>query len=323
MKSYHPAIICGLKIEKDVLIMKKIKQIVLSILALLVAVVLVACGQGQEGESADSEPVEATEEAAGIYELSVGVVGENAQIIWEDIAERVADKNIELEVIQFSDYNQPNEALAGGDLDLNAFQHVAFLEDFNASTDNDLEPVGYTFISPMGIYSEQVSNVDEIQDGDTIGIPNDVTNGGRAILFLEQLGYITLADGHAESPTTDDIEEYNIDITIEAVDAAQLPRTLPDVTAAIINTNFAVDAGYIPQEDALQLDTDDMEAVSEYYKNVIVVTPDNIEEPWVQPIVEAYQTDRTAELISETTAGADVPAWSEDDNLPGNSSSEE
>ncbi len=303
--------------------MYKIRKLILSILPVLVAVVLVACGQSQGEENTDSEQAEATEEVSETDELSVGVVGENAQIIWEDIAERVAEQNIELEVVQFSDYNQPNEALAGGDLDVNAFQHVAFLEDFNTSTGNDLEPVGYTFISPMGIYSEQVSSVEEIQDGDTIGIPNDVTNGGRAILFLEHLGFIELADGHAESPTTDDIEEYNIDITIKAVDAAQLPRTLPDITAAVINTNFAVDAGYIPQEDALQLDTDDMEAVSEYYKNVIVVTPDNIEEPWVQPLVEAYQTDRTADLISETTADADVPAWSEENTLPGNSSSEE
>lgn len=302
--------------------MSKIKKLALGLLAALVAVILVACGQGQEqdqeGESSDSEAVEETSET---YELSVGVVGENERVVWEDVAERLADQNIELEVVQFSDYNQPNEALAGGDLELNGFQHVAFLEDFNESTDNDLQPVGYTYISPMGIYSEEVTSLDEIQDGDTIAIPNDVTNGGRALFFLDELGYITLADIGGESPTTDDIEEYNTDITIEPVDAAQLPRTLQDVTAAVINTNFAVDAGYVPQEDALQLDTDEIESVREYYKNVIVVAPENIEEPWVETIVNEYQTDQTADLISETTEGADVSAWSEEDNLPGNTSS--
>lgn len=303
--------------------MNKIKKRALGCLVAFVAVILAACGQGQEqnqeGESTDSQAVEETSER---YDLSVGVVGENERVVWEDVAERLVDQNIELEVVQFSDYNQPNEALAGGDLDLNGFQHVAFLEDFNESTDNDLQPVGFTYISPMGIYSEEVASLAEIQDGATIAIPNDVTNGGRALFFLDELGYITLAETDGESPTTDDIEEYNTDVTIEPVDAAQLPRTLPDVTAAVINTNFAVDAGFVPQEDALQLDTDEIESVREYYKNVIVVAPENIEEPWVETIVNEYQTDQTADLISETTEGADVAAWSEEDNLPGNSSSE-
>lgn len=236
------------------------KRIGLITLAAAFIFILGACGTKGTGDKADK-----------VEKVKIGVVSESAIEIWKDVAKRLKDQNIDLEVVEFTDYNQPNIALKNGDIDLNAFQHVAFLEDFNKNNDADLTPIGFTFVSPLGIYSEKIKDIKELKDGDSIAIPNDVTNGGRALLLLQALDLIKL-DTKAASPTVNDITENTKNIQIKELDAAQTARSLQDVAAAVVNTNYAVDAGFSPKKDALYLDTDNISEVKDIYKNVIAKT---------------------------------------------------
>ncbi|MEG2874561.1 MetQ/NlpA family ABC transporter substrate-binding protein [Carnobacterium sp.] len=243
-----------------------------------------------------------------VEKVKIGVVSESAIEIWKDVAKRLKDQNIDLEVVEFTDYNQPNIALKNGDIDLNAFQHVAFLEDFNKNNDADLTPIGFTFVSPLGIYSEKIKDIKELKDGDSIAIPNDVTNGGRALLLLQALDLIKL-DTKAASPTVNDITENTKNIQIKELDAAQTARSLQDVAAAVVNTNYAVDAGFSPKKDALYLDTDNISEVKDIYKNVIAARKADKDNKVYKKVVAEYQTEATKKLIDSTTNGTDIPIW--------------
>ena len=273
-------------------------------------IALAACGtSGNEGETADGN---ATEEKA---EYTVGVVGDTERLVWEDVAERVEDEGITLNVETFTDYVTPNTALADGSLDLNAFQHLAFLAEFMASNDADLQPVGYTYISPMGAYSETLESVDDLADGGTVVIPNDVTNGGRALLLLELAGVLEIDDAAGITPSVEDITDNPKNIEITEVDAAQVPRSLADADLVVANTNYAVDAGLVPEEDAIFLDTDDLGSLGAQYKNAAVVNTEDADNEDIQTILDAYQSDETATKIDEVTSGADQPAWTDNDDI--------
>lgn len=267
---------------------------------------LAACGStGSTTDSSEATSTASTEPTT----VKIGLVSESAVEIWEAVADRLEEQNIDLEIVKFTDYNQPNIALQNGDIDLNAFQHVAFLEDYNANNDADLTPIGFTFVSPLGIYSEKYTDYSEIQDGDTIGIPNDVTNGGRALLLLQAIDLITLDNATGITPTVSDIVENPKNLNIEELDAAQLPRSLEDAGAAVINTNFAVDAGLVPTEDALYLDTDNIKEVLDVYKNVVAARSEDIDNEVYKKVVAEYQSEETRALIAETTANTDIPVW--------------
>jgi len=273
------------------------KKIGLITLAAAFIFILGACGAKGTGDKADK-----------VEKVKIGVVSESAIEIWKDVAKRLKDQNIDLEVVEFTDYNQPNIALKNGDIDLNAFQHVAFLEDFNKNNDADLTPIGFTFVSPLGIYSEKIKDIKELKDGDSIAIPNDVTNGGRALLLLQALDLIKL-DTKAASPTVNDITENTKNIQIKELDAAQTARSLQDVTAAVVNTNYAVDAGFSPKKDALYLDTDNISEVKDIYKNVIAARKADKDNKVYKKVVAEYQTEATKKLIDSTTNGTDIPIW--------------
>ncbi len=273
------------------------KRIGLITLAAAFIFILGACGAKGTGDKADK-----------VEKVKIGVVSESAIEIWKDVAKRLKDQNIDLEVVEFTDYNQPNIALKNGDIDLNAFQHVAFLEDFNKNNDADLTPVGFTFVSPLGIYSEKIKDIKELKDGDSIAIPNDVTNGGRALLLLQALDLIKL-DTKAASPTVNDITENTKNIQIKELDAAQTARSLQDVAAAVVNTNYAVDAGFSPKKDALYLDTDNISEVKDIYKNVIAARKADKDNKVYKKVVAEYQTEATKKLIDSTTNGTDIPIW--------------
>lgn len=273
------------------------KRIGLITLAAAFIFILGACGAKGTGDKADK-----------VEKVKIGVVSESAIEIWKDVAKRLKDQNIDLEVVEFTDYNQPNIALKNGDIDLNAFQHVAFLEDFNKNNDADLTPIGFTFVSPLGIYSEKIKDIKELKDGDSIAIPNDVTNGGRALLLLQALDLIKL-DTKAASPTVNDITENTKNIQIKELDAAQTARSLQDVTAAVVNTNYAVDAGFSPKKDALYLDTDNISEVKDIYKNVIAARKADKDNKVYKKVVAEYQTEATKKLIDSTTNGTDIPIW--------------
>ena len=273
------------------------KRIGLITLAAAFIFVLGACGAKGTADKADK-----------VEKVKIGVVSESAIEIWKDVAKRLKDQNIDLEVVEFTDYNQPNIALKNGDIDLNAFQHVAFLEDFNKNNDADLTPIGFTFVSPLGIYSEKIKDIKELKDGDSIAIPNDVTNGGRALLLLQALDLIKL-DTKAASPTVNDITENTKNIQIKELDAAQTARSLQDVAAAVVNTNYAVDAGFSPKKDALYLDTDNISEVKDIYKNVIAAHKADKDNKVYKKVVAEYQTEATKKLIDSTTNGTDIPIW--------------
>ncbi|MDT2768261.1 MetQ/NlpA family ABC transporter substrate-binding protein [Globicatella sulfidifaciens] len=241
--------------------------------------------------------------------VKVGVASDDEIEVWEFVAELAEKEGITLEVELFNDYVQPNVAVASGDLDLNAFQHVAYLEEWNKENDEDLQPIGYTYVSPLGAYSENVTSLDELAEGAVVAIPNDPTNGGRALLLLEQAGVIEVDDAAGVLPTLKDITKNDKKLEFKELDAAQVAVSLPDVDAAIINTNYALDHDLSIEEDAIFADTEDLAKVNEVYKNVVVTRKDDVENELYKHIVELYQSEEVAEKITEVTDGANVAAW--------------
>ncbi|MGX7091853.1 MetQ/NlpA family ABC transporter substrate-binding protein [Hutsoniella sourekii] len=241
--------------------------------------------------------------------VTVGIVSGPAEDVWNVIKDKAEqEEGIKIEFELFTDYNQPNVALQNGSIDLNAFQHVAFLEDWNEANDGDLTPLGYTFVSPMGAYSEKIQSLDELKEGDTIAIPNDPTNGGRAILALELAGKIKVDPSKGALVTPEDITENPLNLQIEELDAAQLAISLPDVAAAFINLNFATDAG-LKLSDAVFVDADHPDQLNEKYKNVIASREEDKDNPLYHKIVELYQSQEGAQAIYDSTNGGDKPIW--------------
>ena len=245
--------------------------------------------------------------------VTLGVVGSVYEELWAPAQEALKEEGIDLEIVQFSDYVTPNNALNSGEIVLNAFQHQIYLASEIEQYGYDLSIIGNTFIIPLNLYSEKVESVDEIKDGDTIAIPNDLTNGGRAIKVLEAAGLITLKDDADFSPTLDDIETYNVDITIEELAANTIPSTLADVTAAVVNGNYALDFG-LKTEEAIFQDT----SVDEHeYWNLIAARTEDLSDPekveLYSKVVAAFQTDATEEVFNETYGGYFIAeGWDED-----------
>ena len=210
----------------------KLKRIIaLSLSAAALALSLSACGGSS---SAASDNAQASDSNSGdAVTVKLGVVGSIYEDLWTPAKEKLADEGIDLEFVQFSDYVTPNNALANGEIDLNAFQHRIYLQNEIDNYGYEIENIGNTFIIPLNIYSDKVKSIDELKDGDTVAIPDDVTNGGRALKVLEAAGLIKIKDSAEFNPTIDDIETYNKQITIEELKANVIPSTLADVTAAV------------------------------------------------------------------------------------------
>lgn len=242
--------------------------------------------------------------AALAKDIKIGVTpGEHAQIM-EKVKDVAAAKGLNLEVIEFSDYVVPNQALADGDLDANSFQHQPYLDNQIADRGYDLVSVGKTITTPMGVYSNRVKSPDELADGATVAIPNDPTNGGRALLVLQKEGVIKVnpEDGLKAGPA--DVTENPKNLQFVELDAAQLPRSLDDVDAAVINTNYALEAGLRPTVDAIAI-----EGAESPYANLIVVRSEDKDADWVKTLVEAYHDDSIKAFINDEFQGAVIPAW--------------
>ncbi|MDR2406481.1 MAG: metal ABC transporter substrate-binding protein, partial [Deltaproteobacteria bacterium] len=189
--------------------------------------------------------------------IVVGTTSGSDVDILEKAVEMAKKDGIVVEIKEFSDYTQLNVALAAGDIDLNAFQHIPYLEDYLKANPNDkLVSIGVTYVSPLGYFSKKIKSLDELKEGDTITIPNDASNGGRALLLLERAGKIKLKDGVGITPTVQDITENPLKLKIVEVDAAQTPSTLddPKVVAAAINNNYAQPLGLNPSKDSIFLE---------------------------------------------------------------------
>ena len=242
--------------------------------------------------------------AAMAEDIKVGVSpGEHAEIM-EEVAKVAEPMGLNIDVIEFSDYVVPNQALADGDLDANSFQHRPYLENQMKDRGFELIEVGTTITTPMGIYSEDLASVDDLEDGAQVAIPNDPTNGGRALLLLQDLGVITLAEGTGLVPSPLDVQDNPKNLRFLELDAAQLPRALADADIAIINTNYALAAGLSPRNDSIA-----MEKAESPYVNIIVVQQGRQDEPWVKTLVEAYHSDEIKAFIDEKYEGAVLTSW--------------
>lgn len=236
--------------------------------------------------------------------IKVGVTaGPHAQIL-EAVKPIAAKDGLDIQIIEFTDYVIPNQALAGGDLDANSFQHQPYLDNQVKDRGFDLVSVAKTVVYPIGIYSKKVKSLDELQSGAKVAIPNDPTNGGRVLLLLQAKGLIKLKDGGTLKASPIDIVENPKKLEIVELDAAQLPRSLDDVTVAAINTNFALEAGIDPVKDAIA-----REAADSPYANVIAVRKADKDKPWVAKLVKAYQSPEVKEFILTKFKNAVVPAF--------------
>jgi D-methionine transport system substrate-binding protein len=222
----------------------------------------------------------------------------------EKVAEIAKTKGLNIEILEFSDYVVPNQALADGDIQANSFQHQPYLDNQVADRKFDLVSVGTTITTPMGVYSKKVKSLDELKSGATVAIPNDPTNGGRALLVLASKGLIKFKDNPGVKVTTADIIDNPKKIEFAEIDAAQLPRSLDDVDAAVINTNYAMQAGLHPKTDAIAIESE-----KSPYANVIAVRAADKDKPWVKTLVESYHDDSIRKFINEQFKGALIPSW--------------
>ena len=246
-------------------------------------------------------------EDANIKEtVKLGVVGDD-QRLWEKAGELAAKDGSKIELVHFSDYNTPNDALLNGDVDLNAIQHKAFLDAYNASKNTDLVPIGRTFISPIGAYSDKIKDLKDVPQNGKVSIPNDTTNGGRSLFLLEAAGLIKLKDDVGISPTKDDIVENPKNITIDELDATQVARTLPDVDAAVINTNLAIDVGLSPKDDAIFMEP--LNDNSAPYINYVVARAEDKDNALYKKVAAYYRTPEVKALNDELYEKTQVMAW--------------
>ena len=293
------------------------KKKLLSILLTLTTVAtLVGCGAN--ADSTEGAGAEANTEAASSDEtinLKIGVVGSIYEDLWANAVETLEDEGINLEIVQFSDYVTPNNALANGEIDLNAFQHQIYLQSEIDQYGYELTNIGNTFIIPLNLYSEKIKSVEELKAGDTIAVPNDPTNEGRALKVLEAAGVITLKDNDNFNPTLEDIEKYNVDVTIQELAANTLASTLPDVTAAVINGNYALDFG-LDVDSAIYKDT---VLDEEQYWNLIAARTEDLSDPKLveayEKVVEAFQSDATEDVFNDTFGGYFIKVGWEQDRL--------
>ena len=300
--------------------MKKTALLKTSI-AIITALSLAACGGSAEETTAATEAAkteaaanaEASDtetEAAASGELVEIVVGASpaphAEIL--AAAEPVLNEaGYKLDIVEYTDYVQPNLALEAGELDANYFQHGPYLEQFNVEQGTDLVSAGTIHYEPFGIYAGKTASLEELQDGATVAVPNDTTNEARALLLLEAQGLLKLKEGAGLDATRNDIEENPKDLEILEVEAAQIPLSLQDVDIAVINGNYAIDAG-LKVSDALAVEASDSEA-AQTYGNVVAVRAGEEGSDKATALVEALKSDTVKNFIEESYDGAVVPMF--------------
>ncbi|MFD1392902.1 MetQ/NlpA family ABC transporter substrate-binding protein [Lacticaseibacillus jixianensis] len=265
---------------------------VLSVAAVALGVLLAGCGQ-QSSASVKTKDV------------TIGIVGAD-KTVWKAVQKQLdkEDAHINLKIKEFGDYNQPNSSLQAGDIDLNAFQHQFFLDNWNKANKGTLVTIGKTVLAPLAVYSKKITSLKDLKKGDTVSIPNDPTNEGRALELLETAGFITLKN--TELPTPADVKANKLDLKIKPLDAAQLPRTLADVDAAVINSGIAVDAKLNPEKAIYR---EQITEKSKPWINIIVARKADKSNKTYKKIVKAYQTSAVAKVIKKTYKSTEVPAW--------------
>ena len=277
--------------------MKKVFALIASLLIATLA--FAGCG-GSNGASSSSGA-----SSSGAKTLKVGATAVPHAEILEQVKPMLEKEGIKLEIVEFNDYVQPNLALNDKELDANYFQHEPYLKNFvKEHPECKLVNAAGIHIEPMGVYSKKVKDLKDLKDGAKIGVPNDPTNEGRSLLLLEKAGLLKLKDGVAEKATLQDIVENPKHLQFQEVEAAQVPRTLDDVDAAVINSNFAMQVQLDPTKDSLFI-----EDSTSPYVNIIAVRDGDADRPEIQALIKALKSQTIKDFIKEKYKGAVVAAF--------------
>ena len=280
--------------------MKKTKTLAALLLALALTLSLTACGGGGE-EGAQEEGTSGETQT-----LVVGATPSPHAEMLEFVKPMLAEQGIELEIVEFTDYVLPNTALTSGDLDANFFQHQEYLDNYNENNGTELVSAGKIHFEPLGIYPGKTTSLDDKKEGMQIAVPNDVTNEARALQLLESLGFLTLDPDAGMEATPNDIVDNPYNVSIVEMDAAAVARVIGDVDFAVVNGNFALDAGII---DTVLTTEDAQSDAAQRYPNVVAVMPEDLEDARIQALVEALTSEDMRGFIEESYGVVVIPVF--------------
>lgn len=281
----------------------KRKSMLAAVLACGLVFSLTGCGGGNDTK----EPANNGENTQ-LVTVKVGATAVPHQEILETLVEDLKAEGVDLQIVPFDDYPLINPAVEDGELDANYFQHTPFLDDYNQNNNGTLVSIGSIHYEPLGLFAGKVATVAELPEGATIAVPNDTSNEARALLLLEAQGLITLKEGAGLNATPVDIVENKLNLKFEELDAAQIARSLQDVDMAVINGNYALQAGLNAATDAVAIESSDSLAATTF-ANILVVKAGNEEKPEIQALLKALQSDKTKQFIEEKYQGSVVPAF--------------
>ncbi len=286
--------------------MKNKKWIASALVATLAVGLFAGCGGGDKAPAESSASSAATEVASDDKTITIGASPSPHAEILNHFKDAFEAEGYTLEVVEFTDYVQPNKALDNGDLDANYFQHNPYLENFCEENGTKLVNAGPIHYEPMGIFSESIEDLSKLPEGAKVAVPNDATNEARALLLLQENGLIKLKEGVDITATKLDIEENPKNLEIVELEAAQIPRSLQDVDLAVVNGNYALDAG-LNLEDALEIEEADSLA-AQTYANIIAVREGEEDTAKTQAILKVLTSDDAKKYIEETFNGAVLPS---------------
>lgn len=290
------------------------KKLLALTLALVLCLGLAACGgtsTGTDTNADTSSDADTNGDAAANGEtvtLTVGATPNPHAEILAQVKDDLAAEGIDLVVKEYSDYVVPNTAVEEGDLDANYFQHTPYMEKFNEEKGTHLVSVGKIHYEPMGIYPGTTKTLEELKDGATIAVPNDTTNEARALQLLAAQGLIELKEDAGLNATPNDITSNPKNLQFKELEAAMLPQTASEVDLSVINSNFAMEGGMNPATDALASEDADSEA-AQTFANIIAVKEGHENDPAIQALVKALQSDKVKEYIEKTYSGAVVAVF--------------
>lgn len=237
--------------------------------------------------------------------IKLGVMDGPEAEVWKTALDEAKKQGLDIELIYFSDYALPNEAVNSGDIDANAFQHKPYLDAQLEQRGYKLSIAGYTVLYPVGVYSRKIKDLKDLRDGAIVGVPNDPSNGGRALRLLDTLGIIKLKDPSNVLATTLDIVENPKKLDIRELDAGMLGRAIDDFDIAIVNTNWALTTGLDPEKDAIAWE----DAKDNPYNNIIVVRTADLDKDWVKKLVAAYNSEPVRETITNIFGATAKTSW--------------
>ena len=276
--------------------MKKFHKLELLIVTAFITFFLVSCGSDRKTSNSNGQSKEKT--------VKIGIIGSDERV-WDVIKEEVKKKGITIKLVQFNTYDQPNQALVSGDVDINAYQHIFYLENWNETHHADIVPIGDTIISPLTVYSKKIKSVNDLKQGDEVSMPNDATNQARALELLASANLIKLKSG-VKLPTPNDVQENPKKLKLTPLDASQTPRSLDDVEMAVINGTVALEAK-LDTKQAIYVEK--VTKKSKPWVNVVATLRKNKDNKTYHEIVKAYQSEKVAKKMKEIYKGASVPAW--------------